>query len=82
MSWSKRSPQALSNDELAPERTPADVLEAVRVELMPDQAVEVVLDVVPNAINKIAVALGLDAAEVNDGIQLFRVDADSLVTIV
>jgi AhpD family alkylhydroperoxidase len=65
-----------------PERIPAGVVEAVRAELTPGQAVEVVLDVVRNAANKIAVALGADAPEVSDGIQLFRTDADGLVSTV
>ena len=40
------------------------------------EVVEVVLDVVRNAANKIAVALGADAATVTEGVELFRTDAD------
>jgi alkylhydroperoxidase family enzyme len=40
------------------------------------EVVEVVLDVMRNAANKIAVALGADAATVTDGVELFRTDAD------
>jgi AhpD family alkylhydroperoxidase len=61
---------------------PADVVDQVRAQLTPAQAVEVVLDVARNAVNKIAVALGADAPEVTEGIQLFRSDADGVVTTV
>ena len=37
---------------------------------------ELVLDVTRNALNKIAVALGADAAHVEDGIEIYDVDAD------
>lgn len=49
-------------------------LEAVREHLSPAEAVEVVLEVMRNSANKIAVALGADAPEV-EGIQLFETDA-------
>ncbi len=55
-----------------------EVVAAVHEHLTPAQAVEVVLDVVRNAANKIAVALGADAPEV-DGIQLFTTDANGTV---
>lgn len=50
----------------------ADLL-AVRTHLSPREAVEVVLDVMRNAANKIAVALAADAPE-RAGVQLFEVD--------
>ena len=57
--------------------TPANLrardVEAVRTHLEPAEAVEVVLDVMRNATNKIAVALGADAPE-QAGVQLFEVD--------
>jgi alkylhydroperoxidase family enzyme len=65
-----------------PDAVPADVVDAVRAELTPAQAVEVVLDVVRNAANKIAVALGADAPEITEGVQLFRTDADGVLTTV
>lgn len=65
-----------------PEDIPAEAVESVRVELTPGQAVEVVADVIRNATNKIAVALGSDVPEVTDGIQLFRTDADGVLTTV
>lgn len=57
--------------------TPADLRNvdvlAVRTFLSPAEAIEVVLDVMRNAANKIAVALGADAPE-RAGVQLFEVD--------
>jgi len=61
-----------------PSAISAEVVAAVHEQLTPAQAVEVVLDVVRNAANKIAVALGADAPEV-DGIQLFTTAADGTV---
>jgi hypothetical protein len=40
------------------------------------ESTEIVLDVVRNAANKIAVALGADAPQVTDGIEFFDVDAN------
>ena len=54
----------------------------VHAVLEPAQAVEVVLDVVRNALNKIAVALRADAAAVTDGVELFTTDADGTLTVV
>ncbi len=57
--------------------TPADMratdVDDVRTHLTPAQAVEVVLDVMRNATNKIAVALGADEPDFS-GVQLFEVD--------
>lgn len=57
--------------------TPANLrprdLEAVRTHLSPAEAVEVVLDVMRNAANKISVALGADEPE-HDRVRLFEVD--------
>lgn len=57
---------------------PADV----RAHLTDAQVVEVVLDVMRNAANKIAVALGADAATVTAGVELFTTDADGTLTVV
>jgi hypothetical protein len=38
--------------------------------------------VVRNAANKIAVALGSDVPEITEGVQLFRTDADGVLTTV
>lgn len=47
---------------------------AVRAHFSPAEAVEIVYDVARNATNKFAVALGVDAAQVDDGVELFDVD--------
>jgi alkylhydroperoxidase family enzyme len=59
-----------------------EVVAAVRTHLSDDQAIEVVLEVVRNSTNKIAVALGADAPEVSEGVQLFVTDADGVLTTV
>lgn len=59
-----------------------DVVADVRSQLSPEQAVEVVLDVIRNAANKIAVAMGADAPEVTEGVQLFVTDADGVLSTV
>ena len=56
------------------------MLAAVRAHLTDDQAIEVVLEVVRNSTNKIAVALGADAPEVTEGVQLFATDADGVLS--
>jgi alkylhydroperoxidase family enzyme len=61
---------------------PAEVVAAVHEHLTPAQAVEVVLDVIRNAANKIAVALGADAPAVTEGVELFVTDADGTLTVV
>ena len=40
------------------------------------RCLELTLDVMRNACNKIMVSLGADAAQVEDGTELFSVDAD------
>ncbi len=44
------------------------------------QQVELVLDITRNALNKVAVALGADAAHVEDGIEIFDVGPDGSLT--
>lgn len=61
---------------------PREVAEQARAHLTPAQVVEVVLDVTRNAANKIAVALGADAATVTDGVELFTTDGDGNLTVV
>ena len=65
-----------------PYAVPADVLATARRHLSEEQVVEVVLDVTRNAANKIAVALGADAATVTDGVELFATDRDGNLTVV
>lgn len=60
---------------------PEATLAAVRTELAEAEVVEVVLDVVRNAANKIAVALGADAPEITEGVQWFRTDHDGQVLV-
>lgn len=66
----------------SPYVVPPAVAEQARAHLTPAQVVEVVLDVTRNAANKIAVALGADAATVTDGVELFTTDADGNLTVV
>ncbi|MBO9522688.1 MAG: carboxymuconolactone decarboxylase family protein [Nocardioidaceae bacterium] len=61
---------------LTPYDVPVDTLAAARAALSEEEIVEVVLDVMRNAANKLAVALGADAATVTDGVELFRTDSD------
>jgi hypothetical protein len=42
----------------------------------PAQGVELVLDVTRNALNKIAMALAADAAHVDQGIEIYDLDAN------
>lgn len=65
-----------------PYAIPRGVAAAVAGHFTPEQVVELVLDVTRNAANKIAVALGADAATVTEGVELFRADADGNLTIV
>jgi alkylhydroperoxidase family enzyme len=65
-----------------PDAIPAEVVADVRRLLSDAQAVELVLDVVRNAANKIAVALGADAPEVTEGVQLFVIDPDGNLEVV
>lgn len=67
---------------LTPYAVPADAVEAARAHLTEAQVVEVVLDVMRNAANKIAVALGADAATVTEGVELFTTDADGNLSVV
>jgi AhpD family alkylhydroperoxidase len=59
-----------------PGRIGSDVVTALRAEARPDQQVELVLDVTRNALNKVAVALGADAAHVEEGIEVYDVEPD------
>jgi alkylhydroperoxidase family enzyme len=65
-----------------PHAIPSQTVDAVRRDLTARQSVEVVLDVVRNSTNKIAVALGADVAEVSEGVQLFTTDADGTIETV
>ncbi len=59
----------------------ADAVVSDTVDLLgPAATLEVVLDVGRNAANKIAVVFGADAAEVDEGVQLFELDERGVVT--
>ena len=59
-----------------PGRIGPDVVAALQADAGPDQQVELVLDVARNALNKVAVALGADAAHVEEGIEVYDVEPD------
>jgi alkylhydroperoxidase family enzyme len=65
-----------------PSAIPDEVVQGTRTHLSEEQTVEVVLDVLRNSTNKIAVALGADAPEVTEGVQLFVTDADGVLSTV
>jgi alkylhydroperoxidase family enzyme len=54
----------------------AAVVDGLRRHFSPAQQVELVLDVVRNASNKVAVALAADAARVDEGYEVYDVDED------
>lgn len=58
------------------------LVEAARQHLSAEQRTEVVLDVTRNAANKIAVALGADAAAIEDGVELFVTDEEGTLSVV
>jgi hypothetical protein len=58
-----------------PASFPPALVASVHDQLSEEEVVEVVLDVARNAGNKVAVALGADAARVTDGVELYTVDA-------
>ncbi len=59
-----------------PAHLDADVVAEVRVRFSEAQAVEITLDVMRNAINKIAVSLGGDAPWVAEGTETYLLDVD------
>lgn len=63
-----------------PAQLPDEALAAVRAHLTPAQAVELVLDVMRNAGNKIAVALAADAPNVTDGVEVYDINPDGTLT--
>lgn len=63
-----------------PDRIPESTLAAVREHFAPAQAVELVLDVMRNAGNKIAVALAADAPNVTDGVEIYDIEPDGTLT--
>jgi AhpD family alkylhydroperoxidase len=63
-----------------PATWPDGLVADVQRSYTPAQAVELVYDVVRNAANRIAVALGADEAQVTDGVEYFAVEADGSLT--
>lgn len=59
-----------------PGHLPAETVAGVRGHFSPAEAVELVLDVMRNACNKIAVAAGTDQARVTEGVEVYDIDAD------
>ena len=58
-----------------------DVAAGVREHFTEEEAFELTLDVMRNAANKIMVAFGADAAQVAEGTQLVRIDADGQTVV-
>lgn len=56
---------------------PAGLAGRLRGSFSPDEALELVLDVVRNAANKIAVAFGADQPHVADGVEYYDIDPGS-----
>jgi alkylhydroperoxidase family enzyme len=63
----------------SPAHISSDVAAGVRAHFSDDEAIELTLDVMRNATNKIAVALGGDAPNVVDGVERYLLDADGQV---
>jgi AhpD family alkylhydroperoxidase len=63
-----------------PAHLPDQALAGVRAHLTPAQAVELVLDVMRNAGNKIAVALAADAPHVSAGVEIYDINPDGTLT--
>ena len=62
-----------------PARIPDELLDDVRARFTPEQAVELVLDVMRNAWNKTTVAAQLDEAHVADQIEVYQYHDDGTV---
>ena len=59
-----------------PAAYPAGLVAQVKEHFSPAEALEIVLDVVRNAANKVAVALGADQAVVTEGVEYFTVSTE------
>jgi alkylhydroperoxidase family enzyme len=65
----------------SPSHIDADVARGVRTHFSEAATRELTFDVMRNACNKIMVALGADAAQVSEGTELYRVDADGQTVV-
>lgn len=63
-----------------PGRLSDELVAALRAHWSRDQQIELVADIVRNATNKLAVALGGDAPHVTEGIEVYDVAADGTIT--
>lgn len=63
-----------------PRAWPSRLAETVRETFEPEEAVEIVLDVVRNGANKIAVALEADQPNVIEGVEFFAMDENGALT--
>lgn len=61
-----------------PAHLPAEMLEDIRARFTPLEAVELCLDVMRNASNKIAVALGADDPHVESGTEVYEIGEDGV----
>ena len=64
----------------SPAAWPAGLADQVRSTFSPAEALEIILDIVRNAANKVAVALKADEAIVTEGVEYFTVDPDGTLT--
>jgi hypothetical protein len=65
----------------SPSRIDTAVAAGVRTHFTESACLELTLDVMRNACNKIMVSLGADAAQVSEGTELFRVEADGKTVV-
>ena len=65
----------------SPSRIDPEVADGVRTHFSEEEALELTLDVMRNACNKIMVSLGADAPQVTEGTELFRVEADGKTVV-
>jgi alkylhydroperoxidase family enzyme len=65
----------------SPSQIGQEVATAVRRHYSEDEALELTFDVMRNACNKIMVSLGADAAQVESGTELCRIDADGQTVV-
>ena len=65
----------------SPSRIDTAVAAGVRTHFTESASVELTLDVMRNACNKIMVSLGADAPQVSEGTELFRVEADGKTVV-
>jgi hypothetical protein len=65
----------------SPSRIDTTVAAGVRTHFTESASLELTLDVMRNACNKIMVAMGVDAPQVSEGTELFRVEADGKTVV-